>query len=323
MARILVVGPGAIGTLMAARLAADHDVLVAARTVATQDAIRKHGVHAEGFGNASAAVQVVTTLEQAGEVDLAIIATKCQAAVLAAEQWGACAREVLCVQNGIMGDALAQVLGDKLIECTVGLPATLIGPGHAVQTGPGALHIGRWPAGLEGVASVASWLQAVAPTSACANMTGVKWTKLLINSAATSLGAVSGQNLGDLLQHKDAGKVFLHVIREGYAAGQAAGVRFEPVAGLRPGLFVAMDRMGLGGLLVRILSRKYRSMRASSLQGLDRGQRTEVDHLNGVIASQGTAAPVNHAIVALLHDIESGKAKTDPGHLQALLAHAA
>lgn len=56
---------------------------------------------------------------------------------------------------------------------------------------------------------------------------------------------------------------------------------------------------------------KYRKLKSSSLQSLERGQPTEVDYLNGYIVKHGVASgvnvPVNTVIVNMIHEIESGK----------------
>ena len=78
-------------------------------------------------------------------------------------------------------------------------------------------------------------------------------------------------------------------------------------------------------LLLAVLARKYRRHRSSSLQSLDRGQRTEVDYLNGHVAAtarrHGLRAPVNAALVSLVHRIEQDEARPSPLHLEAVCAH--
>src|SRR5204863_292966 len=149
---------------------------------------------------------------------------------------------VVSLQNGVLGDRLKAIAGERLVECTVSFPATLTAPGHSTQTGPGGLHIGPWPRASprddpKAFRAVAEVLAEAAPVAASANMEGVKWTKLAINSCITSLGVLTGCELGPLLARRDARQAFLRIVEEAHAAGTAAGVRFEPVSGFRPGLF--------------------------------------------------------------------------------------
>lgn len=257
-----------------------------------------------------------------------VLATKCADAEAALRAWLPTLGEdapVVTLQNGVLGDALQAIAGDRLVECTVALPATLAGPGRSVQTGPGGLHIGPWPRATarddpKAFRAVAEVLADAAPVAASANMQGVKWTKLTVNSCITSLGVLTGQELGTLLRDRQARDAFLRITEEAYAAGRADGVRFEPVSGFRPGLFGR--RLPGRGLLVSLVGRKYRRHRSSSLQSLERGRRTEVDWLNGHIVAtarrHGLDAPVNAAVVDLVDAIEGGQAAPSPRHLDAL-----
>jgi 2-dehydropantoate 2-reductase len=51
--------------------------------------------------------------------------------------------------------------------------------------------------------------------------------------------------------------------------------------------------------------------RPSTLQSLDRGQLTEIDHLNGYIVGRGrelgVPTPVNARLTELVHEIEAGR----------------
>lgn len=326
---VLVVGPGALGLLFAARLhAAGTPVVLAARTAAAASGLAARGIvaHQHDGSRVEAKVPVVNAPRQLAQpARMLVLATKCAAAAEALATWLPALAEdapVVALQNGVMGDELKALAGDRLVECTVALPATLEAPGVSRQTGPGKLLLGPWPkAGPrdepKAFRQVAEVLADCAPVQASGNMRGVKWTKLLINSCITTLGATSGQELGVLLRHKAAQEAFLAIVEEGYRAGKADGVRFEPVVGFRPWMF-AKPLPGRR-LLLAALARRYRRHRSSSLQSLQRGQRTEVDYLNGHIAAtarrHGLAAPVNTALLRTLHRIERDEAKPSLSHV--------
>ena len=332
---VLVIGPGAIGALVAARLAAaGTDVVVACRTTDAEADLRRRGIAAIGADDSrvEARPRIVHRPDDLMEAPrMAVLATKCQAAEDALATWLPTLPDdapVVAMQNGVMGDALAALAGDRLVECTVAFPATLEGPGVSRQTGPGDFILGPWPsprardepAAYRGVAAV---LADAAPVRASANMIGVKWTKLLVNSCISTLGVVTGRELGDLLRDRNAQDTFLHVVEEGHRAGRAAGVRFEAVSGFRPGLFAAP--VPGRRLLLGLLARRYRRHRSSSLQSLERGRRTEVDYLNGHIVAtarlHGLPAPVNASLLSVVHRIEAGDARPSPVHLETVLAH--
>lgn len=332
---MLVVGPGALGVIIAVRLQnAGNQVEVAARDAKSARALppRWEAIDASGVSQ-TAAVAVVASPRSAGPYDAIILATKCDDAPPALHKWLqtlASDGVVVALQNGIIGDQLAPMAGDRLVECTVAFPATLLGPGRSEQTGPGTFVLGPWPDGRMADATpldIAARLMAdVAPTRAHRNMRGVKWTKLCMNSAITGLGALTGGTLGDIVDTREGRNALLHVITEGYRAGQAHGVQFERINGFHPQM-VAVGKPGRLALarrhaILRIIGRKYRRQRSSSLQSLDRGRRTEVHHLNGVIVQAATemdlSAPVNGAVVKMVQEIEAGTRKPEMGHLAAL-----
>lgn len=324
----LVVGPGAIGTLVAARLAqAGHPVVLAARDAPAAQRLAAGLVAIDPSG---AAVQAkVPTVSRPTELDavprMLVLATKCADAEAALAAWLPAVGEeapVVALQNGVLGDRLKPIVGDRLVECTVAFPATLAGPGNSVQTGPGGFHIGPWPRASarddpKEFKAVARLLADVGPVTGSANMAGVKWTKLAINSCITSLGVLTGLELGDLLRASRARRAFLAIVQEAHAAGVADGVRFEAVNGFRPALFAT--RWPGRGALVALIARKYRRHRSSSLQSLERGRTTEVDWLNGHIVAtareHGLAAPVNAALMAAVHAIEHGQRAPGPANL--------
>jgi 2-dehydropantoate 2-reductase len=330
---VLVVGPGAVGLAVAARLQdAGIPVALACRTPQAADDVAQRdivAIAADGTRTVAKVRSLHRPAQLAEAPRMLVLATKCAAAEGALRTWLPCLPEdapVVGLQNGVLGDALKAIAGDRLVECTVAFPATLEAPGTTRQTGPGHLVLGPWPKASArddpaAYRAVAEVLSPCAPVKASANMRGIKWTKLLVNSCITTLGVATGRELGDLLRDPAARQVFLRIVEEGYAAGRADGVPFEPVAGFRPGLFAA--QVPGRRLLLLAVAAKYRRHRSSSLQSLERGQRTEVDYLNGHIVAtahrHGLEAPVNEALVDLVHRIEDGKARPDPASLAGLV----
>lgn len=329
---ILIVGAGAIGTLLAARLAEAGTAVVVAARDAAGARLLEGGLRAVAPDGAvvEAKVPVVHGVA-APEAPprMLVLATKCADAEPALRQWLPHLPDeapVVTLQNGVLGDRLKALAGDRLVECTVSFPATLDGPGQATQTGPGHLHLGPWPKASprddpQSFRNVGQALAPATPVLGNGNMQGVKWSKLAINSCITSLGVLTGVELGNLLADRRARRAFLAIVEEAYAAGHAEGVKFEAVSGFRPALFG--NPVPGRDLLLRLLGRKYRRHRSSSLQSLDRGRRTEVDFLNGHIVAtarrHGLAAPVNAAVVDLVHEIEAGQRKPSLANLDTLM----
>lgn len=329
---VLVIGPGAIGAFVAARLSkAGLPVTVACRTRQSADHVTSHGVVSvdhEGVETVARAQAVTEPEELKDPPRIVFLATKCADAVTALRRWIDVIPHdtpIVSLQNGLMGDILAPLVPGRYVDTVVHFPASLEGTARSVQTGPGGFDVGLWDVdgrrsgSPEHAALAAGVLGLAAEASLTPNIEGAKWTKLIINSAMTTLGVVGGTTLGELLGDKAARDAFLAVADEGYRAGRAEGIRFETVQRFDPARFAldgggAIKRAALHTVL-RILARKYTRHRSSSLQSLERGMRTEVDHLNGVIVAtgrrRGVETPVNAALVDIVHDIEAGDIKPD------------
>jgi 2-dehydropantoate 2-reductase len=326
---VLVIGPGALGTLIAARLqAAGTPVALACRTPEAARHLAAAGLQAtdpRGVRLRAHVEAVAHPGDLRHPARALVLATKCADAAPALRHWLPAAAPdapLVCLQNGVLGDTLAPIAGTRHVECTVSFPATLTGPGQSVQTGPGHLVLGAWPHGAptRAVEAAAALLAPAGPVQASRNMAGVKWSKLLINSCISTLGVAAGVELSALLRDGRARAAFLAIVGEGYRAGRADGVRFEPVAGFRPWMF-ARPLPGRQALL-RAIGRRQGRHRSSSLQSLERGQRTEVGFLNGHILAvahrHGLDAPVNAALVQMVHRIEEGKLRPGLENLAAL-----
>ena len=64
-------------------------------------------------------------------------------------------------------------------------------------------------------------------------------------------------------------------------------------------------------MIILFIGYKYRKLKSSGLQSLERGKPTEVEFLNGYIAEHallsGVEVPVNSYIVTIIHQIEQGR----------------
>ena len=65
--------------------------------------------------------------------------------------------------------------------------------------------------------------------------------------------------------------------------------------------------------IIPIAIRKHAGLKASMLQDIERGKKTEVDAINGAVCAQGrkvnVPTPCNDKVVELIHRIENGELK--------------
>ena len=68
---------------------------------------------------------------------------------------------------------------------------------------------------------------------------------------------------------------------------------------------------------------KFRHLKSSMLQSLERGRRPEIDFMNGYVVEKGkekgVPTPVNAALTTMVQEIEAGVRPISPDNLDVLL----
>jgi len=159
---------------------------------------------------------------------------------------------------------------------------------------------------------------------ASTNIAGVQWGKLLVN-LNNALNALADLPLRQQLARREWRVLFADQMAEGLAALKAEGIRpvsSTPVpASWAPHLLRLPDT-----LFAMLLGRTMQidpEARSSMWEDLQRGRRTEIDHLQGVIAEiadrRGLQVPLSRRIVALIKRAEAsgqGSPKLTPDQIR-------
>ena len=330
--RLAVVGAGAIGGVVAAFLArAGWDLEVVCKHQETVNQALSPGFHISGVrGEYTIPLRGVKEIRDlSGHKDLVFLATKANDAMEASQALLPFLKEssaVVSLQNGICEDVLAEILGrNRVIGCVVAWGASMHGPGELEITSEGEFVIGC----LDGQSKarlplIKRILDALAPTRISENIMGELYSKLIINSCINSLGVIAGKRLGELLAMKRARLVFVAIMREAMAVAVAMGIKVEPGGGGKLDYYRFLDGGGAlsqmkRDLFIRIIGFKYRRIKSSSLQSLERGRKTEIDYLNGYICARGrkhgVPTPTNDAVVRMVKEIEEGQREMTPENL--------
>jgi 2-dehydropantoate 2-reductase len=331
--KIAVVGAGAIGGVTAAfihRLGWDTEVVCKHQEIV--DKIRKQGLHIHGLkGELSARVKAVRNISDLSEPkDFVFLATKANDCIPAARQLTAFLKPdstVVSLQNGMCEVALAEVLGRKrVVGCVVGWGATYHAPAELEVTSEGEFVIGNIDHRPdERLPAVQQLLNAVYPTRISENIMGELYSKLIINSCINSLGVIGGVTLGELLASRKVRNVFVVLMREAMAVAAAMNIKVEPAAGGRLDYYKYLARRGAISdfkrhLFIRVIGFKYRRIKSSSLQSIERGRKTEIDFLNGYICDRGqqygVATPINQAVRNMILEIENQKREMSLNNLK-------
>jgi 2-dehydropantoate 2-reductase len=194
---------------------------------------------------------------------------------------------LLSLQNGVDNvSRIRSAAGIDAAAAVVYVGAEIAEPGRIQHTARGDLVLGPTPA-LE-----ALFARAGVPVRISDNVEGELWLKLVLNCAYNAISAVARSRYGRLVRDPRTRELMRAIVEEVVAVGRARGVRFPDVD-----LVAATWKLGEG----------MEQTTSSMSQDLARGNRTEIDSLNGYVARLGEElsipTPVNrtlHALVKLL-----------------------
>ena len=321
--RICIVGAGAIGGVVAGILAREgHRVSLVTKHPELAEKISTEGIRVSGFrGTFRLTIPSVASPEElAGPFHYVLMATKSSDLEEAARRTLPLLNEstmVISLQNGICEDMLAGVVGEeRTVGCVVGWGGTMHHPGDVEMTSGGEFILGNWKRHKdERLEELARILDAVCETRTTDHIFPELYSKLIINSCITTLGAVCGTFLGQMLAMRKARLIFIEIIREAMAVAGAMDLQVPPGASgkldyyrfLAPGPVAGIRRH----LMLRLIGFKYRRLKSSALQSLERDRPTEVENYNGYIAlkgkEHGVDTPVNTRLTSMVREIERGQ----------------
>jgi 2-dehydropantoate 2-reductase len=338
---LLLMGCGSVGGVIAGGLLrAGHEVAIVTHNDEIAQAINADGLRLTTPEEQWTVPAIAHTCldEVAGPFDavcLAMKATEVEQAARDVASYLSPKGYVVTLQNGVVEDRVGAILGrERVVGALVGWGATMHAPGVYEMTSRGELVIGE----LDGqvtprVQRLKATLDAASPTTISTNIYGVLWSKLAINCVITTLGAVTGQLLGEMLQRRDIRRLALAITSEVVDVAEAHGVSLEPVGGTLDlyRLYLPSDRRAGGfglDLMVKhaimlAVGLKFRHLKSSMLQSLERDRRPEIDFMNGYVVARGhdkgVPTPINSALTALVQEIEAGTRPTSPDNLENIL----
>jgi 2-dehydropantoate 2-reductase len=214
---------------------------------------------------------------------------------------------VISLQNGVGNVAVlrARLPGRRVLAGMVPFNVVAQGEARFHRATSGDIVIERDDAGTADRLSVPGLAM-----RASGNIDGVQWGKLLVN-LNNALNALGGVPLRQQLAQRSWRRLFADQMAEGLAAIRAEGIRpVSPTpipAGWTPSLLKLPDAI-FEALLGRTMKIDPQA-RSSMSEDLQRGRRTEIDYLQGVIVEiadrRGLQAPLSRRIVALIKSAEA------------------
>jgi 2-dehydropantoate 2-reductase len=299
--KILIVGAGAVGSLLGALLQEGGNSVLLVGRVEHVAAVNAQGLRVSGPRPRVVHIEAAAEVPSGAEVDVVILTTKtfdlANGATALARALSP--RPTLLLQNGLgvvptARNALsAGGWGDPapyLVRGVNSIPATWLGPGEVRETGLGEvlLPVPSEAGPAAGAARLFRMLfdGARVPVEAVPEFEREVWRKALVNAAINPVTAVRGVTNGELLNEPGRTEA-LQLLGEALAVARAAGFDFTSEEVTRD-----FER----------IARATAANRSSMLQDLDRGRPTEIDAISGEIlreaARHGLELPATRAVVA-------------------------
>lgn len=304
--RVVIVGPGALGCLLATALCRtsgdiwvlDHDSQRAA-LLQHSGLTLEHGDRLEHFS-----VQVATDARQIGPVALVLLCVKSPAL-------GQTLPSLLplCTQNTLLlawqnGIGHLPILMEAELPCPVALAVTslgahLVGPGRVRFGGDGATSLGflgeASPGArlaLEGAAEL--FRRAGLEARVEGDILSQVWNKLLVNVGINALTAIYNCENGALLENGEALESMRSAVLEAASIAQAKGIAIAPEPVART---IAVCQATAGNI-------------SSMLQDVRSKRQTEIEAINGAVLEEakrlGIPAPVNAELFNAVKSLENG-----------------
>lgn len=301
--KIAIVGPGAMGLMLAARLKqAGAEVSLLDHRSKRAQLINEQGVLLEHpQGEDHYAIPAGADPAMLSGVDLAIICTKAyhtqEVARALRSHLGPQAR-ALTLQNGAENvETLVEALGpERVLGGITSEGATLLASGKVRHAGRGVTHVGPARGLLDDfTCQVRDMLiKAGFETEASEGVQNLIWTKVVINVGINPLTAILDVLNGRLLELKPARALMAAAVEEAVAVGKALGIRF-----LHQDMLAAVQQVA------RRTGANISSMRQDVLSK----RRTEVAYINGAVVRQGEQVglptPINQTLTQLVQAKEA------------------
>lgn len=292
------------------------------RNRAHVEAIRRNGAVVTGTVNFTQKVEVYTPEEMTGKYDIVFLMTKQlqnREVVTFLKDFLTEDGVIVTLQNGIPEMLIGEIVGeDHVLGCTVAWGATKTGDGVCELTSePDSLTFSLGstsPKPNAHITDVKALLELMGPVEMEENFIGTRWSKLLINAAFSGMSAVLGCTFGETVSDIPQRKIVQAIMKECMDVCSAGGIRIEPVQGkdiVKLFNYSNPVKKAVSLLLLPFAIKKHRLLKASMLQDIENGKKTEVDSINGSVCAYGRKVgcptPMNDKVVEIVHRIEEGE----------------
>jgi 2-dehydropantoate 2-reductase len=321
--KVAIYGAGAMGSILGAYITkSGYSIDLINRNKEHIEVLKESGVTVTGKANFNQKVSALLPEEMTEQYDIILLMTKQRYNKEIMEFLIPYMKEtgVVCtMQNGLPEISVADVIGkDKTIGCTMSWGATFHGRGVVELTSEESRNTLTFSIGKYGNNDdrlfdyIVELLNTMGEVTIEENFIGARWSKLLVNAAFSGLSVVTGATFGEICDNKASRLLALEAIKECIEVAQAANVRIEPIQGkdvVKLMNYKGWLRKKISLFILPIAMKKHRNIRSSMLRDIQRGKKTEVYAINGVVSESGDNVnintPINDTIIEIVERIEN------------------
>jgi len=300
--KILILGAGAVGLSLAAKLSRVCDVHAVCRKTSA-DAIRDHGFSMTGiWGVATYRFSAAETIPAGARYDYVFVTSKSKDTDAICRQFAGLIRDAdtISLQNGIGNEEILSRYTDRVIGGMIITGFEWRGDAAvhvSVEAGP--VKLGRFPGGMDArVEDLVSLIRSAGiRVEGSVEIRADLWGKTLYNCALNPLGAIMGVPYGKLA-NPASWRIIEQIVQEAFAVVEAEGLRLRWPTAADYLAFLKDVQLPATAL-----------HHSSMLQDLSRGRKTEIGFINGAVVEKGRLhhipTPYNSCIVDLIQFRES------------------
>lgn len=297
MMRVLILGAGALGSLIGALLSKRNEVTLVGRKDHVSS-IQAEGLRISGHTEMLARLSAMGRVEDLSGYDYVFLTVKSydtkSSMKSLAELPGS--STVVTMQNGLGNLETIGEYANSVIGGTTSHGATLRGPGDVVHAGTGDTVAGIYKGvSEETLDSLAGELTACGiVTNTTENLSGEVWAKAIVNAGINPLTAILGARNGYLLDNAQVTRMLENVCKEAIEVATTCEIPLpEDDLVERTKRVARMTAQNMSSMLQDVVSRR----------------RTEIGSITGVIVTQGdergVPTPLNSALLAVVKGMEN------------------
>jgi len=312
--KVVVVGAGALGSIVGAHLArAGEDVVFVARGERAA-ILRQRGIALRGLADFTVPVTVATDPREVQMADVLLLTVKTYDTEPAlASLRHLCVPSALSLQNGVLkNEQLASVFGrEHVLGAAVVVAGEVQGDGAVRFTLNDRFAVGELSGGVSDRARglAAAFVRAGLPAEAAPHVQSVEWSKYLLFVGGMALASLTRLPTAKFLSDPDGALLMARVMRE---LGDVAARLQIPLDDAGPLPIKAVCSGTLAEAIEHLqrfgarLAERAPAHKISTLQDLERGRRLEVEETLGYAVRKGAELGVPLPAIDTCYRLLSG-----------------